>query len=437
MPVCIAPCLLLPSREASPSPSHSRPACPRPPLPPPCPAPRPAVGRAVERSANDAALLSINNHWTSTAKKTEKRLDPREFPQSDFLMFTEDFSGMNFGELLEGLRPPKITPEQFSDLKDRVESLGKQPMREASSGQIISLLEKYDVIVAKEVVESLLKTTALTNGRRKPAAMTAKQWLNAPKPEAPPDWSLITCKGLHHDIYRQSKTSYQHSMHYKFGKMFHEDASVSVELSGGSRPGTQITDGLRSRSTSRLGTSHGMRLGTAHSCAGRRASTAMSTATITASDASADPAAGAKAKPPKAAFRSRFNAGPDFLESRSGDLSSLPWTTRTSAMYPGAGCDRKAATRAASGIKSLISAISHSTVAQNEVGKGAPKARSGRSTPWILEKPEVPHMCIDTDKTTYTTHATTPRQTLISLSQESMHAPRFVINELGSKLPMT
>ena len=46
-------------------------------------------------------------------------------------------------------------------------------------------------------------------------------------------------------------------------------------------------------------------------------------------------------------------------------------------------------------------------------------------------------MCIDTAKTTYTTHATTPRQTLISLSQESMHAPRFVINELGSKLPMT
>ena len=35
-------------------------------------------------------------------------------------------TGMNFGQLLEHLRPPKITHEQFIDLKDRVEKLGKQ-----------------------------------------------------------------------------------------------------------------------------------------------------------------------------------------------------------------------------------------------------------------------------------------------------------------------
>jgi len=63
---------------------------------------------------------------------------------------------MNFGQLLMHLRPPKITPEQFIDLKDRVEKLGKQGLGKTSNRQILSLLEKYNVQVPKELVFSLL-----------------------------------------------------------------------------------------------------------------------------------------------------------------------------------------------------------------------------------------------------------------------------------------
>jgi hypothetical protein len=132
-------------------------------------------------------------------------------------------AGMNFGQLLMHLRPPKITPEQFADLKDRVEKLGKQRLRETTSGQILSLLEKYDVIVPKEVVEDLLRNPTGENTYGKRVAMTAKQWLAAPKPEAPPDWSLITCKGLHDDLYKDCKQQYQPSLYYKLGKMHRSD----------------------------------------------------------------------------------------------------------------------------------------------------------------------------------------------------------------------
>jgi hypothetical protein len=92
---------------------------------------------------------------------------------------------MNFGELLTHLRPPKITPEQFADLKDRVEKLGKQALRETTSNQILSLLKKYNVVVPKEVVEGLLSKVVSKGARRKPAAMTAKQALVAPNRRPP------------------------------------------------------------------------------------------------------------------------------------------------------------------------------------------------------------------------------------------------------------
>ena len=148
---------------------------------------------------------------------------------------------MNFGELLTHLRPPKITPEQFADLKDRVEKLGKQALRETTSNQILSLLEKYNVVVPKEVVEGLLSKGVSKGARRKPAAMTAKQALVAPKPEAPPDWSLITYKGLHDDLYKSCKQHYQPSLYYKLSKMHHSDTvrAQTAENLARTRPSTR------------------------------------------------------------------------------------------------------------------------------------------------------------------------------------------------------
>jgi hypothetical protein len=145
---------------------------------------------------------------------------------------------MNFGELLTHLRPPKITPEQFADLKERVEKLGKQGLRETTSNQILSLLEKYNVVVPKEVVEGLLQKPTSKGAHRKPAAMTARQWLAAPKPEAPPDWSLITYKGLHDDVYKSCKEQYQPSLYYKLSKM-HRTDTLRAQTAGGSLAGTR------------------------------------------------------------------------------------------------------------------------------------------------------------------------------------------------------
>jgi len=52
-------------------------------------------------------------------------------------------------------------------------------MRETTSKQILSLLEKYDVVVPKEVVEGLLNKPSVKGGHRKPLAMTSKQWLGS------------------------------------------------------------------------------------------------------------------------------------------------------------------------------------------------------------------------------------------------------------------
>ena len=64
----------------------------------------------------------------------------------------------------------------------------------------------------------------------------------APKPEAPPDWSLITCKGLHHDLYKSSKQHYQPSLYYKLSKMHRSDtlrAQSAQSAWGGTRPSTR------------------------------------------------------------------------------------------------------------------------------------------------------------------------------------------------------
>lgn len=48
---------------------------------------------ANDRAAYDAGMLSmVDNHFAIDTSKS-KRLDPRELPPSDFLMFTEDYSG--------------------------------------------------------------------------------------------------------------------------------------------------------------------------------------------------------------------------------------------------------------------------------------------------------------------------------------------------------
>lgn len=52
-----------------------------------------AVHSANDRAEYDADMLSmVDNHFHIDTSKS-KRLDPRELPPSDFLMFTEDYSG--------------------------------------------------------------------------------------------------------------------------------------------------------------------------------------------------------------------------------------------------------------------------------------------------------------------------------------------------------
>ena len=60
----------------------------------------------------------------------------------------------------------------------------------------------------------------------------------------------------------------------------------------------------------------------------------------------------------------------------------------------------------------------------------------GRNTPWRVEKPDLPHFCIDSANNTYTTYASTPRQTHNCVSQKDMRTQRYLLNELGSKIPM-
>ncbi len=48
---------------------------------------------ANDRAEYDADMLSmVDNHFNIDTSKS-KRLDPHELPPSDFLMFTEDYSG--------------------------------------------------------------------------------------------------------------------------------------------------------------------------------------------------------------------------------------------------------------------------------------------------------------------------------------------------------
>ena len=392
------------------------------------------VSRSSDRAEYDAALLSsVDSHFKVESKTN--RLARWELPVSDFLTSTEDYSGMNFGQLLTHLRPPKITPEQFVELKDRVEKLGKQSLAPTSSGQILSLLEKYDVEVPKEVVEGLLKTPQ--GGARKPVGMTAKQWLAAPKPEAPPDWSLITCKGLHRTLYKDCQQHYQPSLYYKLSRMHHSDTVRTRTATGAlglSRPGTQLEgrggdSGMAELLRTRTASTAMSRVGTADTKS-TRAQTAMSGHSSTSQFTSI---ALPKAKPPKAGYKSKVDVDThdSFLRQGSGDLSSLAWTRRK-------GCDRRAAVHAASGIRSVLSAISRSTVAHNAVGLGmTTRALSnGRDTPWRVEKPDLPHLCIDSANNTYTTHSSTPRQTHNCVSQKDMRTQRYLLNELGSKIPM-
>jgi hypothetical protein len=52
-----------------------------------------SVHSAHDRAEYDADMLSmVDNHFHIDTSKS-KRLDPRELPPSDFLMFTEDYSG--------------------------------------------------------------------------------------------------------------------------------------------------------------------------------------------------------------------------------------------------------------------------------------------------------------------------------------------------------
>jgi hypothetical protein len=72
------------------------------------------VHSANDRAEYDADMLSmVDNHFHIDTSKS-KRLDPRELPPSDFLMFTEDYSGER---CLDARRSrPALAPSQCPGL---------------------------------------------------------------------------------------------------------------------------------------------------------------------------------------------------------------------------------------------------------------------------------------------------------------------------------
>lgn len=117
-------------------------------------------------------------------------------------MLIKDYKEWYFSALLQELRPPKITPDDYVELVDRVEKLSRGGLREPNGDEILQLLEKYAVVVPKEVLISLLKESGgLAGGpQKKQLALTQRQRLAAPRPEAPPKWNLSCCKGLHDSL---------------------------------------------------------------------------------------------------------------------------------------------------------------------------------------------------------------------------------------------
>lgn len=139
-------------------------------------------------------------------------------------MLIKDYNEWYFSALLQELRPPKITENDYVELVDRVEKLSRGGLREPTGEEILQLLEKYRVVVPKEVLMSLLTDKSKQGGpQKKLVAKTQRQLLAAPKPEAPPKWNLGCCKGLHETLALECRVKPRSSLYYQLGKMYHND----------------------------------------------------------------------------------------------------------------------------------------------------------------------------------------------------------------------
>ncbi|KAJ1489332.1 hypothetical protein T484DRAFT_1886007 [Baffinella frigidus] len=189
------------------------------------------VDKATDRARGDGELLSSVN--TKSRVDGSRARDEDTLAASSSLKLLKDYSNMYFSALLTELRPPKISSEDFVELVDRVEKLSRGALREPTGEQILALLDKYRVVVPKEVLMSLLKDGA--DPRR--AANDGQQ------PEVPPKWSLLSCKGLHDTAALDSQVRYQKSLHYDLSKMHHNDLRIRRGLpilnSSPTRPGTK------------------------------------------------------------------------------------------------------------------------------------------------------------------------------------------------------
>jgi len=335
------------------------------------------VDKATERAEFDTNLLSsANTKW-----KVDHGLlkyDERP-PATPSLILLKDYREWYFSALLLELRPPKISPDDYVELVDRVEKLSRTGLREPSGDQILALLEKYDVVVPKEVLISLLKDKGQNGGpQKKQYSLTERGRLAAPKAEAPPKWNLSCCKGLHESAAMESRVRYKPSLYYNLSRMHHNDnirsqverASAIGKLRGPASPGARSTLTPMTLPSTRPST----RLSTAGSSIG-----------------------------------GDHRGNPPPLPTASPDPVGRTILPRTAA-----GRSRsRPATRASFNTEK-------------------------RDAPWMSEKaPEPIHLCIDATNNTYTIAEYTPRQTKQTESQKSMHMQRFILNELGSRILMS
>lgn len=339
------------------------------------------VEKAKERAKIDEALLSsADTKWKVDTSKL--RFDERP-PATQSLILQKDYREWMFSDLLDQLRPPKITPSDFVQLVDRVEKLSRTGLREPSGEQILALLEKYDVVVPKEVLISLLKDKGQAGViRKKQYALTMRGTLAAPKPEAPPKWNLSCCKGLLEGSDQASRIRYKPSLYYNLSRMHHADnvrqpfvrssapaaleLSVLSEFGGSNRDMLSATDWFLSQRSSPGAMP---RLGLATPDPGGR----------------------------------QLTAGSQGSRSSGSPSNRRSWSRKPTRSRP---------------------ATSFSS--------------EKRDAPWVREvAPEPAHLCIDATNNTYTIGAYTPRQTKETIAQKPIHMQRFILNELGSKILMS
>jgi len=385
-----------------------------------------------------------------------------------------------------------------------VEKLSRGALREPTGEQILALLDKYRVVVPKEVLMSLLKDGA--DPRR--AANDGQQ------PEVPPKWSLLSCKGLHDTAALDSQVRYQKSLHYDLSKMHHNDLRIRRGLpilnSSPTRPGTKpppsaaesyrphtslgitsATPGYGEFSYSEKSTpfmtqmsfssnqhSEMMHLPTGAGGALNRvpigtggqlhqtpSSEMLRLPTPTMGAAHRLPSAGEQNQGSSRGASSRAASS---LGSARGSLSAQAWVdeddddkpmtagelrerVRSRRIAKTATEERESAKWALTRTSSKAEKLPGSKDPKGNLGKArvqrttriTPTIKSGTSAeaklrPWRRtgESIEAVHLCIDTTNNTYTVAEYTPRQTALSRSQKAMHGSKYILNELGSRIPM-